>query len=393
MFHPARRLWEHLPVLCKDDYMKRIYLSPPHLSGEEMKRIQNVLLSNWISSTGPELDAFETEFCRMTGARYVVALNSGTAAIHLAMLLAGVGPGDEVMCSTFTFVASANPILYVGAKPIFIDSELKTWNLSPDLLEEFLKKRAKQSKIPKALVLVHLYGQAAEIDSIKRICNEYNVILIEDAAEALGAKYRGRTVGLDGPYGIFSFNGNKIITTSGGGMLVTSSEEKAVLARKLATQAKDPAPHYQHSMRGYNYRFSNILAAIGVSQLHVLNQRIAARREIFKRYENSLKDLPGVSFMPEPEGFFSTRWLTCLLIDPKKSKINREKIRLHLESLQIESRPLWKPMHLQPLFHSVETVGGKVSEKFFEEGLSLPSGSALTSEEQQQVIDAVRKCF
>lgn len=374
--------------------MKKIYLSPPHLSGEEIQRIQDVILSNWITTTGPELEAFEAEFCRMTGAKHAVALNSGTAAIHLSMILAGVKPGDEVICSTFTFVASANPILYEGAKPVFIDSEEKTWNLSPGLLEEFLKKRARQSKIPKALMLVHLYGQAADLDPIKKLCDQYGVILIEDAAEALGAKYHGRQVGVDSRFGIFSFNGNKIITTSGGGMLVTQSEEEAVLARKIASQAKDPAPHYQHTLRGFNYRLSNVLAAIGISQLHVLDQRIKARREIFQRYQNALKDLPGISFMPEPEGFFSTRWLTCISIDPKKSGgTDREKIRKHLEGLQMESRPLWKPMHLQPLFRDCETVGGSVSEKLFENGLSLPSGSALTPADQQRVIEAVRECF
>jgi len=374
--------------------MKKIYLSPPHLSGEEIQRIQDVILSNWITTTGPEIEAFEAEFCRVTGARHAVALNSGTAAIHLSMILAGVRPGDEVICSTFTFVASANPILYEGAKPVFIDSEPKTWNLSPDLLEEFLNKRAKQSKIPKALMLVHLYGQAADLDPIRKLCEKFGVLLIEDAAEALGAKYHGRQVGLEGRFGIFSFNGNKIITTSGGGMLVTQSEEETVLARKLASQAKDPAPHYQHSLRGFNYRLSNVLAAIGISQLHVLDHRIKARREIFERYQSALQDLPGVSFMPEPEGFFSTRWLTCLLIDPKKSGgTDREKIRKHLESMQMESRPLWKPMHLQPLFKDCEIVGGSVSGKLFENGLSLPSGSALTPSDQQRVVEAIRECF
>ena len=374
--------------------MKKIYLSPPHLSGEEMKRLQDVILSNWITTAGPELEAFESEFCRATGARYAVALNSGTAAIHLSMILAGVRPGDEVMCSTFTFVASANPILYEGARPVFIDSESGTWNLSPGLLEDFLKKRAKKSKIPKALLLVHLYGQAADLDPIRKLCEKCGVLLIEDAAEALGAKYHGRQVGLDGRFGIFSFNGNKIVTTSGGGMLITGNEGEMVLARKLASQAKDPAPHYQHSLRGYNYRLSNVLAAIGISQLRVLEQRVRARRENFQRYQNALKDLPGISFMPEPEGFFSTRWLTCLLIDPSKSGgVDREKIRRHLESLQIESRPLWKPMHLQPLFSACESVGGSVSESFFEQGLSLPSGSSLGPADQQRVIGAVRECF
>jgi len=374
--------------------MKKIYLSPPHLSGEEISRIQDVIQSNWISSAGPELDVFEAEFCRVTGARHAVALGSGTAAIHLSMILAGIRPGDEVLCSTFTFVASANPILYEGARPIFVDSEPSTWNLSPDLLADFLKKRAKKGKIPKALVLVHLYGQAADVDPIRKICAEYGVLLIEDAAEALGAKYRGRTVGLDGRFGIFSFNGNKIITTSGGGMLVTETAEQALLARKLASQAKDAAPHYQHSLRGYNYRLSNVLAAIGIGQLHVLDQRVKARREIFQRYQAALKDLPGVSFMPEPEGFFSTRWLTCLLVDPERSGgTDREKIRKHLETLQIESRPLWKPMHLQPLFSGCEVVGGGLSEKLFEHGLSLPSGSSLGPADQQRVIEAVTSCF
>lgn len=374
--------------------MKKIYLSSPHLSGDEIRRIQDVIQSNWISTTGPELEAFESEFCRATGAQHAVALNSGTAAIHLSMILAGVRSGDEVMCSTFTFVASANPILYEGAKPVFIDSEPNTWNLSPGLLDEFLKKRAKRSKIPKALMLVHLYGQSADLDPIKKLCEQYGVLLIEDAAEALGAKYHGRQVGLDGRFGIFSFNGNKIITTSGGGVLVTHRKDEAALARKLASQAKDPAPYYQHSLRGFNYRLSNVLAAIGVSQLRVLEQRVQARRENFQRYQSALKDLPGVSFMPEPEGFFSTRWLTCVLVDPQKSGgTDRETIRKHLEGLQIESRPLWKPMHLQPLFGDCEVVGGRLSEHLFEQGLSLPSGSLLSPTDLQRVIDAVRECF
>jgi pyridoxal phosphate-dependent aminotransferase EpsN len=339
------------------------------------------------------LEAFETEFCRVTGAAHAVALNSGTAGIHLSLLLSGVGPGDEVVCSTFTFVASANPIRYAGAKPVFIDSDRRTWNLDPALLEQFLKKRAKLGRLPKALMLVHLYGQGADVDPIKRLCEEHGVILIEDAAEALGARYKGRTVGLDGKLGIFSFNGNKIITTSGGGMLAVRTEAEAALARKLASQAKDPAPHYQHTLQGYNYRLSNVLAAIGVSQLRVLEARVKARREIFARYRQALGELPGVSFMPEPEGFESTRWLTCLLVDPKASGTDREKIRVKLESQQIESRPLWKPMHLQPLFADCESVGGAVSGELFEKGLSLPSGSALSPADQERVIETVKECF
>ncbi|MBV9463407.1 MAG: DegT/DnrJ/EryC1/StrS family aminotransferase [Verrucomicrobiae bacterium] len=375
--------------------MKRIFLSPPHLSGEELSLLGEVLAGNWITSMGPELDRFEAEFCRALriGEGRAVAVNSGTAAIHLSLILAGVRRDDEVVCSTFTFVGSANPILYQAAKPIFIDSDERTWNLSPALLEEFLEKRAKTGRMPKALVLAHLYGQAADVDPVRASCARHGVLLIEDAAEALGAKYHGRAVGLDGEFGIFSFNGNKIITTSGGGMLVTRSEDQAALARKLSTQAKDPGPHYQHSIPGYNYRFSNVLAAIGLAQLKVLEPRVAARRAIFDRYRRELGDLPGVSFMPEPEGFHSTRWLTCVQIEPAEAGTDREKIRLHLENRGIESRPLWKPMHLQPLFEGCERIGGEVSAKLFEKGLCLPSGSSLTPADQERVIAAVRECF
>lgn len=336
------------------------------------------------------MDAFECEFCAAVGARHAVALNSGTAALHLALLLAGVGPGDEVLVSDLTFCASVNPIIYVGARPTFIDCQASSWNMDPSLLTETLVRHASAGRLPKAVVLVHLYGQSADIDPILAACNRYGIPLIEDAAEALGATYKGRSPGTFGSMGIFSFNGNKIITTSGGGMLVSDDAELIAHARKLATQAREPAPHYEHKEIGYNYRLSNVCAAIGRGQLTVLADRVAARRRNYDYYVRALGDLPGVAFMPEASWGRATRWLTCITIDPGGFGVDRETVRLALEQENIEARPVWKPMHLQPVFSRCECVGGAVSQDLFEHGLCLPSGSNLIEADLERVVGVIR---
>lgn len=369
----------------------RIYLSPPHMSGREQAYIDEVFASNWIAPLGPQVDAFEQEFCQVVGAPYALALASGTAALHLALLEAGVGPGDEVLVSTFTFSASVNPIVYLGARPVFIDSEPDSWNMDPALLAEAVEARARRGRLPRAVVVVHLYGQSANLDPILDICRQYEIPLIEDAAEALGATYRGRAPGTFGRAGIFSFNGNKIITTSGGGMLVSADEQLIAHARKLSTQARDPAPHYQHSEIGYNYRLSNVLAAIGRAQLEVLPQRVARRRAIFAAYERGLGDLPGIGFMPEAPWGRSSRWLTVITVDPTGFGEDRETVRQALEAENIESRPAWKPMHLQPVFSCYEKVGGAVAEALFDHGLCLPSGSALGDDDLARIVQVIRQ--
>lgn len=367
----------------------RIYLSPPHMSGHELPYVNEAFATNWVAPVGPHVDAFEREFAEVVGAKHAAAVSSGTAALHLALILAGVGMGDEVIVSSLTFSASANPVVYQGAKPIFIDSEASSWNMDPALLADFLAKRARKGQIPKALVLVHLYGQSADLDPIIDLCNRYGVILIEDAAEALGATYKGRSPGVFGQTGIYSFNGNKIITTSGGGMLVSDDAELIAHARKLATQARDPAPHYQHSEIGYNYRLSNILAGIGRGQLQVLEERVQARRRNFDYYHERLGRLPGIDFMPEAPWGRHNRWLTCITIDPAQFGVDREQVRLALEAANIESRPIWKPLHLQPIFAECEMIGGDVSEAIFADGLCLPSGSSLTDADLEAVIGVV----
>lgn len=371
----------------------RIYLSPPHMSGREQQYVQAAFDSNWIAPLGPNVDAFEQEFCAVTGAKHALALSSGTAALHLALRLSGVGPGDEVLVSTLTFSASVNPIIYEGGYPTFIDSERASWNIDPALLAETLAKRARAGRLPKAVVVVHLYGQSANLEPILDACGEYGVPLIEDAAEALGATYRGRTPGTFGKSGIYSFNGNKIITTSGGGMLVSDDPAFIDHARKLATQARDPAPHYQHSEIGYNYRLSNILAGVGRGQLAVLAERVQARRANFAYYEKMLGHLPGIHFMPEASWGRSTRWLTVMTIDPLRFGADCDTVRLALEAENIEARPVWKPMHLQPIFASYESVGGNVAQEFFQTGLCLPSGSSLTDEERGRVVQVVRALY
>jgi len=370
--------------------MNRIYLSPPHLSGLEGQFLQEALESGWIAPLGPQVDAFEQEFAEAVGAKHALAVSSGTAALHLALILAGVGPGDEVVVSTLTFAASAFPVLYLGAKPVFVDSERTSWNMDPGLLAEFLEARAKKGRLPKAVVLVHLYGQSADIAPIQALCQEYGIPLVEDAAEALGSTYQGRSPGTFGLAGIFSFNGNKIITTSGGGMLVSEDGRLVAHARKLATQAREPVPWYEHREVGYNYRMSNLLAAIGRAQLRTLEERVQARRRIYERYVAGLSDLPGLSFQPEAPWGRHTRWLTVMLVDREAFGRGPEEIRQALEGLGIETRPVWKPLPLQPVFHGAETVGGGVAEDLFARGLCLPSGSSLTPEEQDRVIEAIR---
>lgn len=372
--------------------LPRIFLSPPHMEPADLALVQEVFASNWVAPAGPALDAFEREFAEMVGVKHATAVTSGTAALHLGLQVAGVRAGDEVLCSTLTFVASANPIRYLGATPIFIDSDRATWNLDPDLLEEFLGNRARLGRMPRALVLVHLYGQSADIGRIQAICERHGVILVEDAAEALGATYQGRAPGTFGRCGIFSFNGNKIITTSGGGMLVSNDAALVKQARYLATQARDHVEYYQHSQVGYNYRLSNVLAAIGRGQLRVLKDRVAARRRNFERYQELLGDLPGVSFMPEASYGRSTRWLVCLLIDRIRFGADHEMVRLALANDDIEARSVWKPLHMQPIFADCERVGGAVAEDLFARGLCLPSGSNLTSSELERVVAVVRRC-
>lgn len=359
------------------------------MGDRELEFVKEAFDTNWIAPVGPHVDAFEQEFCEITGAGDAAAVSSGTAALHLALQLVGVGYGDDVFCSTLTFAASAKPIKYLGAKPVFIDSDRTSWNMNPDLLQEALEHRDRIGQLPKAVVLVHLYGQSADIEPILQACDRYEVPLIEDAAEALGATYKGRSPGTFGRIGIYSFNGNKIITTSGGGMLVSDEAELVAKAKFLATQARDPAPHYQHSEIGYNYRLSNVLAGIGRGQLCVLSDRVAARRRNFEVYQQALGNLPGIEFMPEADFGHATRWLTCLTIDPKAFGVDREQVRLALANQQIEARPVWKPLHLQPVFTDCESIGGYVAEELFTHGLCLPSGSNLTDEDLERVIDAI----
>lgn len=370
--------------------MSRIYMSPPDMSGSEREMLLDAFDSNWIAPLGPHVNAFETEFANTVQMPHAVALASGTSALHLALILLGVEPGDEVITSSFTFVATANSITYVNAKPVFIDSDESTWNMDPNLLADELAECAKNGKLPAAVMTVDVNGQCADYDAIQEVCNQYEVPIIEDAAEALGARYKDRSAGTFGKLAAFSFNGNKIITTSGGGMLVTDNEQWAQKARFLATQARDPAVHYEHSHVGYNYRLSNLLAAVGRAQLAQLAEKVEKRRANFDSYRRALGELPGISFMPEPDGFYSTRWLTAMLVDAAKFGATWSDIRDALEAENIESRPLWKPMHMQPAFKNCRMRGGAVSERLFEQGLCLPSGSGLTGKERDGVAAIVK---
>ena len=361
------------------------------MGDKEFEFVKESFDTNWIAPVGPHEDLFEKEFCELTGSKYAVALSSGSTAIHLALILLNVQRDDEVICSTFTFSASAYPIVYQSATPIFVDSENATWNMDVQFLEEAILDRIKKGKTPKAVILVHLYGQSADIDPILKLCNEYDIPVIEDAAESVGAYYKGKHTGTLGKFGVFSFNGNKIITTSTGGMLVSDDEGLIQKARFLATQARDPAPHYQHSQIGYNYRLSNVLAGIGRGQLKVLEDRVKSRRANFEFYKEGLGRLPGIQFMPEAEFGRSNRWLTCLTVDPPKFGATREDVRLALESENIEARPVWKPLHLQPVFKDCPYYGTGFSEKIFDKGLCLPSGSNLSNEDLERVVDVIRK--
>jgi dTDP-4-amino-4,6-dideoxygalactose transaminase/glycosyltransferase involved in cell wall biosynthesis len=377
-----------LPAAPQSDQPQRIYLSPPHMSGREQSYIQEAFAANWVAPVGPHIDHFEAEFADKIGVKHAVAVSSGTAAMHLVIRHLDLQPGDEVFCSTGTFTASVNPIVYERGSPVFIDSDPATWNIDCSLLSDELERCARRGKLPRAVIAVDLYGQCADWDALRTICDSYQVPLIEDAAEALGATYGGKPAGSFGWANIFSFNGNKIITTSGGGMLATNDSALATRARYLATQARDPAPHYEHSAIGYNYRLSNLLAGVGRAQLSVLDERVAARRAIFDEYQLALGSEPGITFMPEASYGSSTRWLSCVLIDAEQFGASREDVRLHLESHNIESRPVWKPMHKQPVFESCRRVGGEVAEQLFADGLCLPSGSSLTPFDLDRVICA-----
>jgi dTDP-4-amino-4,6-dideoxygalactose transaminase len=366
------------------------------MGGGEQKFIQEAFDTNWVVPLGPNVDAFEEALSAyLGGEKHVVALASGTAAIHLGLILLGVEPGDEVICQSFTFVASANPILYLGARPVFIDSEKDNWNMDPALLEKAIKDRiSKTGKKPKAIIPVHLYGIPARIDRIKEIAAKYGIPVLEDAAESLGSEYRGRQCGSFGDLACLSFNGNKIITTSGGGALVCSTAEQSARAKFFATQARDKAPHYQHSEIGYNYRMSNICAGIGRGQMEVLGEFIARRRAIHDFYRNALSGLPGITLLvnPSPE-FASNHWLTCILVDPAVAGFDRETLRLAMEAENIETRPLWKPMHLQPLYAGAPFYGNGTSEELFTKGLCLPSSPVLTEEDLERVVSVFRMIY
>jgi pyridoxal phosphate-dependent aminotransferase EpsN len=367
----------------------RILLSVPHMGGAEQAFVNQAFASNWLSTVGPNLDAFEREFEEQFGLPSA-ALASGTAGIHLGLRLLGVGPGDEVWSPALTFAASCNPILYLGAEPVFLDSEYSTWNLDPNILEEALRDRASRNKLPRALVVVDLYGQCAQMDTILSLCREYGVPVLEDAAEALGATYGGRPAGTLGDIGVFSFNGNKIITTTGGGMLVSRNRAWVEKARFWSLQARDPGVAYEHSELGYNYRMSNVLAGIGRGQLEVLEARVAQRRAIAFRYREAFEDVPGISLMPQAAYGLHTNWLSCFLIDEETLGCSRDALIRALDQANIESRPVWKPMHLQPLYEHCERYGGNVAADLFQRGICLPSSSSLTGADQLYVVNTIR---
>lgn len=370
--------------------MTRIYLSPPHMGPEERELLLEAFDSNWIAPLGPHVDAFEREMCEKLGVHYAAALSSGTAALHLALINLGVGPGDEVLCSTLTFSATANAVTYTGATPIFVDAADSSWCIDPGLLADEIERLARAGKPPKAVIPVDLYGQCCDYEQIIDVCRRYGVQILEDAAEALGATYQDKNAGSFGAMAVLSFNGNKIITTSGGGMLLSNNKKWIEKARFLATQARDPAPHYQHSHIGYNYRMSNLLAAVGRGQLRVLDERVRRRREINALYRSLLGDLPGISFMPEASYGRANCWLTGITVDEESFGAGREDIRLALEAADVEARPVWKPMHLQPVFRGCRFVGNGVADRLFDRGLCLPSGTAMTDETVELVAGMVR---
>ena len=383
-------------VVLRRELSQRIWLSPPHLGADETAFVEDAFRTNWIAPLGPHVDGFERELAAYVGVKHAAALSSGTAAIHLGLLLLGVQAGDTVFCSSLTFVGSCNPILYCGAKPVFIDSEPGSWNMSPQALERAFEWAKRENRLPRCVIVVNLYGQSADMDALQPICDRYGVPMLEDAAESLGATYKGRASGVFGRLAIFSFNGNKIITTSGGGMLVADDEQMVVRARKLSTQAREPAPHYEHTEMGFNYRMSNVLAGIGRGQLRVLDQRVARRREVFETYREALADLQ-LQWMREPEGSRSTRWLTCFAFEGADAGARRDRVLRSLERHSIEARPVWKPMHLQPLFagapYFAHREGEDVAGRLFESGVCLPSGSSLTDEQLVRVVDQLRRAI
>lgn len=371
----------------------KIWLSLAHMGGNEQHFIQEAFDTNWVVPLGPNVDGFERDLNEYLGKKKnIVALSSGTAAIHLGLIQLGVGLGDEVICQSFTFSATANPIKYLGATPVFVDSESETWNMSPILLEEAINDRIlKTGKTPKVIIPVHLYGMPAKMDELMTIANKYGIPVLEDAAEALGSKYKGKFCGTFGDFACLSFNGNKIITTSGGGALVCSSAEEAVKTKFYATQARDNAPHYQHSHIGYNYRMSNICAGIGRGQMLILDEHVSSRRKINILYKELLKETPGITFLENPnKDFESNKWLTCIIVDPKLAGFTREDLRLKMESENIETRPLWKPMHLQPVFEGCPFYGDGTSEKLFEMGLCLPSSPVLTRKDIERIVGIIK---
>ncbi len=398
---------DHLPVLdgggrlvdvvLRRELSQRIYLSSPHLGEEETAFVEDAFRSNWIAPLGPHVDGFEQEMAAHVGVGHAAALSSGTAAIHLGLLLLGVQPGDTVFCSSLTFVGSCNPILYCGARPVFIDAEPDSWNMSPAALERAFEWARREGRMPRCVVIVNLYGQSADMDALLPVCRRHGVPVLEDAAESLGAAYKGRASGSFGDVGVLSFNGNKIITTSGGGMLVSDDAALVARARKLSTQAREPSQHYEHRELGFNYRMSNVLAGIGRGQLKVLRQRVQQRRALFETYREQLADLPDLAWMPEPAGSVSTRWLSCLVLQGGRAQERRDAVLRQLERHAIEARPVWKPMHLQPLYRDAPFFahgqGQDVAAQLFESGLCLPSGTSMSAAQIDRVIAHLRRAL
>ncbi len=383
-------------LVTSRELSQRIWLSLPHIGQEESAFVEDAFKTNWIAPLGPHVDGFERELAEYVGVGHAAAVSSGTAAIHLALLLLGVQPGDTVFCSSLTFVGSCNPILYCGAQPVFVDSEPQTWNMSPAALERALAWAQEQGRLPRCVIIVNLYGQSADMDALLPLCERYGVPVLEDAAESLGALYKGRASGSFGRLAAYSFNGNKIITTSGGGMLVANDAALVERARKLATQAREPAAHYEHVEVGFNYRMSNVLAGIGRGQLRVLEQRVVQRRQVFDTYRQALADQPQLDWMPEPPGYRSTRWLTCFTLRGPDAGQRRDRVLRSLERHSIEARPVWKPMHQQPLFREAPYFAHgdeDVSARLFEAGICLPSGSNLTADQQGRVIEQLRRAL
>ncbi|MFZ4626256.1 MAG: DegT/DnrJ/EryC1/StrS family aminotransferase, partial [Rhodoferax sp.] len=384
-------------LVTRRELSQRIWLSSPHLGAEEAAFVDDAFKTNWIAPLGPHVDGFERELAAYVGISHAAALNSGTAAIHLGLILLGVKPGDTVFCSGLTFVGSCNPILYCGARPVFIDAEPQTWNMSPAALERAFEWARCEGRLPRCVIIVNLYGQSADMDALLPICDRYGVAVLEDAAESLGASYRDKSSGTFGRISVYSFNGNKIITTSGGGMLLSDDGDLVARARKLSTQAREPARHYEHTEVGFNYRMSNVLAGIGRGQLKVLPQRVEQRRAVFERYQSELADLPQLKWMPEPPGFHSTRWLTCFTLDMPDAVMRCDRILKSLDRHQIEARPVWKPMQLQPVFTGApyfsHVPGDDVSARLFATGICLPSGSNLSEDQQSRVISRLRQAM